>query len=103
MKGGLKLKVTSNNPFNNDFGNSLRDSILEKQIKELRKRIEQLEIDASIVEQIIDQVNEIERTLHSHIEDTDIHFTVSVQQEDDENMLVFANPIPPNHNEQEGG
>ena len=99
MKGGLKLKVTSNNPFNNDFGNSLRDSILEKQIKELRQRIEQLEIDASSVEQLIDKVDEIERTLNSHIEDTDIHFTVSVQEDEDENMLVFANPIPPNHSE----
>ena len=86
--------MTSNNPFNNDFGNSLRDSILEKQVKDLRKRIEQLEIDASIVEQIIDQVNEIERTLHTHIEDKSIHFTVSVQEQGDENMLVFDEPQP---------
>lgn len=51
----------SRDPFNNEFGNSLRDSILEKQVKDLRKRVEQLEYDAESVEQLQEEVSKLKR------------------------------------------
>lgn len=53
--------MTSRDPFNNEFGNSLRDSILEKQVKDLKKRVEQLEFDAESVEQLQEEVSKLKR------------------------------------------
>jgi len=61
--------MSSNNPLNNDFGNSLRDSILEKKLKNLQLRVEQIEIDNEKVEQLLEKLDEFEQILNSKIRD----------------------------------
>lgn len=93
--------MTSNDPFNNEFGNSLRDSILDKRLKDLKKRVEQLEIDAQTVQELVQRVDEIENILHNHIEDKSIHFTVSAIENDDGEdcfTLTFSEPPQPDDN-----
>ena len=64
--------MTSRDPFNNEFGNSLRDSIIEKKLKNLQTRVEQLEFDAETAEQMIQKLLEIEALLDKKLQVIDI-------------------------------
>lgn len=64
--------MTSRDPFNNEFGNSLRDSIIEKKLKNLQTRVEQLEFDAETAEQMIQKLLEIEALLDKKLQVVDI-------------------------------
>ena len=79
--------MTSRDPFNNEFGNSLRDSILEKQVKDLRKRVEQLEYDAESVEQLQEEVSKLKRDKQDKILFVELYEREGILDEESLNAL----------------
>lgn len=79
--------MTSRDPFNNEFGNSLRDSLLEKQVKDLRKRVEQLEFDAESVEQLQEEISKLKRDKQDKILFVEIFSEEGILDEESLNVL----------------